>query len=99
METEMVKHYAEGADALLNERNTTHGRFIDNARNGQALRDLFRQSPHWAEMDPVQREALDMIACKVSRILSGQSGFRDHWADCQGYSQLVLDHIDGRAPR
>ncbi len=97
METEMVKHYS--AAELVTERGSTHGAFSDNAKAAQELRDLFRQSPHWAEMDPVCREAMDMIATKFSRILSGQSTFRDHWADCQGYSQLVLDHIDGRAPR
>jgi hypothetical protein len=79
------------ADAVLTERATTHGRFLDNARNGQGLRDLFRQSPHWAEMDPVCREALDMMACKISRILSGQATFADHWLDIEGYARLARE--------
>lgn len=83
-------------DQLLSERGTTHGRFVDNATTGQALRDLFRQSPHWADMDPVCREALDMMACKMSRILSGQATFADHWLDCAGYSTLVVEHLQGR---
>lgn len=79
------------SNELLNERANTHGRFMDNARNGQALRDLYRGSPHWATMDPVHREALDMMACKISRILSGQSGFADHWADIEGYARLARE--------
>jgi hypothetical protein len=79
------------ADALLNERGKTHGKFADNAYNGQTMRDLYRQSPHWQFMDPVKREALDMIACKISRILSGQAGFDDHRADIIGYAQLARE--------
>jgi hypothetical protein len=77
------------SEQVLSERGMTHGKFSDNARNGQALRDLFRQSPHWADMDPVCREALDMMACKISRILSGQATFADHWLDIEGYSALA----------
>lgn len=77
--------------ALLTERGTTHGKFSDNAYMGQALRELFRSSDHWREMHAVQREALDMIACKVSRILSGQADFADHWADLEGYARLARE--------
>lgn len=74
---------------LLQERQTTHGEFSDNARLGQALRDFWRGSDHWTMMPDVQKEALDMIACKLSRILSGQSTFADHWADIAGYAELA----------
>ena len=76
---------------LLNTRGATHGSFADNARNGQQLRAFFRRSPHWDTMPEVQREALDMIACKLSRILSGQSTFEDHWADLAGYATLARE--------
>ncbi len=75
---------------LLQDRQTTHGDFSDNARNGQFLREYYRSSPRWAEMHPVHREALDMIACKVSRILSGQATHDDHWKDIAGYATLAL---------
>lgn len=79
---------------LLNERQTTHGDFSDNARNGQALREFLRGSPNWHQMPAVHREALDMIAGKVSRILSGQSQFADHWKDIAGYATLALSDCD-----
>lgn len=77
--------------ALLETRQTTHGSFHDNARNGQQLRAFFRRSPHWDAMPEVHRESLDMIACKLSRILSGQSTFEDHWADISGYATLARE--------
>ena len=75
--------------ALLQERQTTHGSFADNARNGQFLRDFYRSQPTWKAMEPVHKEALDMIATKLSRILSGQAGHDDHWADIAGYAALA----------
>jgi hypothetical protein len=77
--------------ALLTERGTTHGKFAHNAQIGQALRTVYRASPSWATMPDVHREALDMIACKLSRILSGQSSVADHWADLAGYATLAKD--------
>lgn len=77
------------ATALIQARSVTHGSFADNARNGQALREYFRASPYWASMPDEHREALDMIAGKLSRILSGQSTFADHWDDIGGYSALA----------
>lgn len=79
------------ATTLLNERQTTHGSFTDNAKHGQMLRQHFRESPGWLTMTIVQQEALDMIACKLSRILSGQAAFEDHWRDIAGYATLAVD--------
>lgn len=77
------------ADTLLNERQTTHGDFSQNAIYGQELRSLFRSSPLWVNMPPMQREALDNIATKFSRILSGQADFAGHWEDVEGYARLA----------
>ena len=78
-------------DALLESRGTTHGDFSANALYGQQLRAMFRQSSGWATMPAVHKEALDMMACKMSRILSGQSTFDDHWKDISGYAVLALE--------
>lgn len=78
-------------DDLLEARAMTHGRFEDNARVGQDLRSTFRSQEGWQQLTVVQREALDMIACKVSRILSGQGSHQDHWDDIAGYAKLVSD--------
>ena len=79
---------------LLRERGTTHGDFASNALYGQQLRSLCRQSAGWATMPAVHKEALDMIACKLSRILSGQSRFVDHFKDIAGYATLAMQACD-----
>ena len=78
---------------LLAERGATHGKFEHNGANGQALRDTMRGAvgPGWGSLTAVQREALDMIAGKISRILSGQGGFADHWDDIAGYAKLAAN--------
>lgn len=76
-------------DAVLSERATTHGSYKDNAMHAQVLRNIWRSSAHWAAMPVEHRESLDMIACKLSRILSGQSSFEDHWIDISGYAELA----------
>ena len=77
-------------DPLLVERSKTHGSFEKNAEISQALKRLFREnmSPNISD---IHREALDQIAMKLSRILSGHAEFRDHWADLSGYSLLALE--------
>jgi hypothetical protein len=75
--------------ALLQERGQTHGNFCDNARYAQQLRALWRTSPQWDAMPAEHQEALDQMAGKFSRILSGQSTFFDHWADVAGYAKLA----------
>jgi hypothetical protein len=79
---------AQSIEGLLAERGKTHGRFATNAQLSQHLKDLFRSAPGWPAMSDVQREALDCIALKVSRILSGDSRFADHWDDIAGYARL-----------
>ena len=78
-------------ETLLQERGTTHGSFRSNAVYAQRLREMWRASLHWDEMPVEHKEALDMLACKLSRILSGQSRFAGHWEDIRGYAQLAED--------
>jgi hypothetical protein len=75
---------------ILAERENTHGNFTENARISQALKSIFKR--HRSDiLNAVHREALDMIALKLSRILSGHSNFRDHWDDIAGYAKLASD--------
>jgi hypothetical protein len=82
-----------GTETLLVERRNTHGAFVDNARLSQAIKTLMHAAPGWPSMTDVQREALEMIALKLSRILSGQASFGDHWLDVAGYSTLVVKDL------
>ena len=80
------------AKELTEERGTTHGSFSANARVSQELKAIIHCEN--SDMTNVQREAIDMICMKLSRIASGHAHFADHWEDIQGYCQLVLDNND-----
>lgn len=84
---------SEPRDPLLTERQKTHGSFETNAKISQALKDLMGVYVGNG-LCPVHREALDMIALKLSRILSGQANFKDHWDDIAGYAKLASEACD-----
>jgi hypothetical protein len=78
-------------EPLLIERQSTHGSFATNADISQGLKYKFRRQSHYEGMSDVHKEALDAIALKLSRILSGQADFRDHWDDLAGYAKLASE--------
>jgi len=83
-------------EPLLVERGKTHGSFAKNAEISQALKHLFRENMHYIvghhpNISAVHREALDQIAMKLSRILSGHASFKDHWDDIAGYAKLASE--------
>lgn len=74
---------------LTDTREKTHGDFRNNASVAQELRAVFRAAVKWHELPSVQREALDNIATKLSRILGGNYDHVDHWDDIAGYAELA----------
>ena len=80
------------AKKLTQERGTTHGDFSVNAKVSQAFKRIMATGNY----TDVQKEAIDLICMKLSRIASGHADFSDHWEDIQGYSQLVLDEINSK---
>ena len=74
-------------------RNAVHGDFTDDAGTAQAFKDVMRATKNWERLDHVKREALEHIATKIGRILSGNPEHRDHWEDIQGYARLVEDRL------
>lgn len=80
-------------EELITERKTTHGDFAENARISQTFKDTARNEKGWGNLNDVQREALDMIFLKISRVLSNNPNFNDHWDDIAGYAKLVSERI------
>jgi hypothetical protein len=80
---------AETLDEMLAARNSRHGDFTDDARTAQSLKYVIHAGVNWDQLTQVQQEALDHIATKIARILSGDPRHRDHWSDIQGYARLV----------
>lgn len=78
-------------DPLLEARQSTHGSFEQNALFSQDIKGLMRATKGWQKLTAVEREAMDMIALKFSRILSGKSLEKQHWEDVVGYANLALE--------
>lgn len=72
-------------DPLLQEREKTHGSFNQNADIWNTLLKAHLKS---GALKAEHSLALHMIYVKLSRILSGQADFKDHWADIAGYAKL-----------
>ena len=85
-------------DYILETRGGTHGDFTDNAYFSTLMKDLIREAvkDKHQVLTPVQREALDMISHKISRIVCGDANEPDHWTDIAGYAMLVSDRVSGR---
>ena len=79
---------------ILAERQKTHGDFYDVAMMAQELKDAMRRGKTWGSLDDTEREALQMIASKIGRILAGNHDEVDHWRDIAGYAELAVRELD-----
>lgn len=77
----------------LRERGVTHGEFRDNARVSQNIKATIHEDAGYLHLTPIMREALDMIAHKIGRILAGDPTNKDSWHDIAGYATLVEERI------
>ena len=75
---------------LVSTREKTHGNFLKTALVAGLIKAAFRHGPGYREATHVQREALDMIAMKLARIVCGDISFKDHWEDIAGYIALGM---------
>jgi len=75
----------------LKDRQGKYGEFAENAKITQDLKDVMRAADNWShgKMPPIQMEALEVIAQKISRILTGDPWYADNWHDIAGYALLV----------
>ncbi len=80
-------------DNLLRERENTHGDWEKQGAHAQRIKAAFKDGGHWDALHPLQREALELIATKISRILNGNPSHADHWLDLAGYADLVAGEI------
>jgi hypothetical protein len=90
----MVGNNMNDVNTVLNERNNTHGDFDTQAMIAQDLKWTMRQGVNYHKLSSAQREAVDMIAHKLSRVVNGNCNFLDHWVDICGYSQLIVKEIE-----
>ena len=79
--------------ATLSKRGKNYGDFSDNADYAQRIKQAFYESKAWHNMPTYMREALDLMASKFGRMLSGDPRYIDNWHDIAGYAALVEQRI------
>lgn len=78
---------------ILKERGTRYGVWSEQATTAQGLKDRMGEAPNWNKLLPHQRESLEMIQHKISRILHGDPTLADSWLDIAGYA--TIGHTGG----
>jgi len=86
---------ADAINSTLRDRDRNYNGipFMDRAAFSQTVKDAFRKGPLWAGLGADQKEALDMIAHKLARIVCGNPAVVDHWHDIGGYVRLVEEEL------
>lgn len=82
---------------ILKARGSVYGSFMANADVSQKLKNLYRNTNNWGGLSYDIQEMLDMIALKISRILTGNDPEHvDNFRDIAGYATIVADRIDNK---
>lgn len=81
-------------ESLLDERGQTHGSFSHSAATVQLIKQRMRSEDGWRDLLAAQKEALEMIAHKIGRILHGNPHEPDHWRDIAGYATLAAREVE-----
>jgi hypothetical protein len=78
-------------DTTIPNRDHQHGGIDAVGEISQNLKQGMRRSLNWGKLTSGEREALDMLAHKVARILSGADPHDpEHWEDLAGYPMAVI---------
>lgn len=73
----------------LHERGQRYGDFAENARIAQTIKTAIREGTTFSSLGAAQKQALDVIADKISRVVTGDATYTDNWHDIQGYARLA----------
>lgn len=76
---------------ILEERQSTHGEFDDNAQITDDIMKVLSGSRNWSDAPSAFRVGAFHIVHKLARAFSGNLTFNDHWKDIQGYAKLMED--------
>lgn len=83
----------------LEERGNKYGPFNGHAEITQCLKQVMSNvvegvETNWKNLTPSQKEALEMIAHKIGRILNGDPNYDDSWRDIAGYAMLIVKELE-----
>ena len=83
-------------------RGSKYGPFSGHAEITQCLKQVMSNAvegvnTNWSRLNASQKEALEMIAHKIGRILNGDHNYDDSWMDIAGYAQLIVNELNDGA--
>lgn len=84
-----VQTSSEPINATLQERGNRYGDFSEHARITQGIKRCLVSGRSWETMSADKKEALEMIAHKMGRIVNGDPDYADSWHDIVGYAKLA----------
>lgn len=88
---------SKNIENTLADRGSKYGPFEGHASITQDIKRAMRgESGHgaaygsnWNKLPDNMKEALEMVAHKIGRILNGDPEYKDSWVDIEGYVHLV----------
>lgn len=92
-------------DETLVERGKRYGKFTGHAKVSQEIQEIMKRGHGpddvntWFKLEDDQKEALQMIAHKIGRIINGDPFYADSWVDIAGYAKLVSDRLEENIER
>ena len=88
--------YGMSIDHVIKDRDGRYGGFKDGAIIMQQLKTVMRSTDGWERLTDSQKEALEMIQHKIGRVLNGDPTYVDSWTDICGFSQLIVNELEGK---
>ena len=79
----------------LTERGKRYGNYLKQTAISNKIKEAMQENPAYWSMETDQKDALEMIAVKISRIINGTPDHTDNWLDVAGYATLVADRLEG----
>ena len=76
-------------EQILETRDANYGNWDMQAEMSQQMKNVLRIAGTWKDLSDAQRESIDMILHKISRIVNGNPNYKDSWTDIIGYAKLI----------
>jgi hypothetical protein len=86
----------DSVEATLKQRGTRYGKFSTHAEISQKLQQTLFDAKSTTDMPPYIAESIILICHKLARVVNGDHMYDDNFRDIAGYSQLVVDLLNGK---
>jgi hypothetical protein len=83
-------------DERMRDKQITNGPFEDMAQLAQGLKFALRRGRNWEPMPPESKEALELIATRIAKILTGDPNDARHWNDLVILAQIRSEALEAK---